>query len=310
MFILFYYYKLVIRKCDYMNNVLHLGLSYACNMRCEHCFVDKKRDLLSTEIICEIIDELYKRGLMILYYTYGEPLLAENLFDIMKYCQEKGIVQILMTNGYLMTEKIADSIKQYGVSNVYVSLDSSLALEHDKNRGIIGAYDKAINAIRILKKKNISVGISTAITEKNAEKLMEIYEIALREKVNIISFLRARNKNSPLMLSREKKEKYTEFVRFGIKQKKINLKFHDIELLDCLDEWKKEELISTEEFEKYYCMCCCHANNTVSIAPNGDVRNCNLTDHVIGNAIESSVTNILERNEENEGVVCCSTISK
>ena len=48
---------------------LHLGLSYACNMRCKHCFVNKKRDALDTDTCKNIIDMLYDKGLMVLIYT-------------------------------------------------------------------------------------------------------------------------------------------------------------------------------------------------------------------------------------------------
>ena len=109
-----------------MYSVLHLGISYACNMRCEHCFVKREKDRLTREKITRIIDELYKHGLLVVYYTYGEPLLSKNFFPISEYVAKKGLVQILMTNGSLLSDESAKRIKEIGISNVYISIDLSL----------------------------------------------------------------------------------------------------------------------------------------------------------------------------------------
>ena len=72
-----------------MINVLHIGLTYACNMNCKHCFVKKNKDSLTTIKIKELIDFLDTKGLMMVVYTYGEPLLAKNFEEISKYINNK-----------------------------------------------------------------------------------------------------------------------------------------------------------------------------------------------------------------------------
>ena len=79
-----------------MNNVittLHLGLSYACNLKCKHCYVSKQKDMLNSETIKHIIDTL--ESLQIVIYTYGEPLLAKNLLEIASYVKSKNIMQLI-----------------------------------------------------------------------------------------------------------------------------------------------------------------------------------------------------------------------
>lgn len=293
-----------------MYSVLHLGLSYACNMCCKHCFVERKTDFLSYDKTVEVLDELCEQGLMMLYYTYGEPLLSGIFFDVVKYAASKGLIQILMTNGSLITEQNIEYIKNSGISNVYVSIDSSDYNEHDENRGLNGAFDAAINSIKLMKKQGINVGLSTAVTEMNAMKLKGIYEIALKEDIKIVSFLRARENGTMISLSDDAQKAYKDFVQFGIKQKAISFKIHDLELLPVLTKWRQNDIITEEEYEKYYGMCCCHASTTVSIAPNGDVSNCNLINNNLGNLSCESIRSILERNKKDENIICCTTISK
>lgn len=292
-----------------MYTVLHLGLSYVCNMKCKHCFVVKNKDCLQKEQIFRILDDLCDKGLMFLYYTYGEPLLAKDFFEVSSYAGSKDLVQILMTNGSCISEKTIKKIKENKIANVYVSLDSSQEKIHDANRGVRGAYKLARRAIHMLKEQGINVGISTAVTPQNVNQLKEIYEIALSENVKIISFLRARENNTVIPLKEEEKKAYIDFVLFGIKQTKVNLKFHDFELLPFLKKWYEAGKISEDIYEKYYFMSCCHASTTLSIAPDGNVSNCNLINNKIAN-IGNTPLNKLWENIENENNVCCFTISE
>ena len=82
-----------------MVNMLHLGLSYNCNMRCSHCFVDKNMDKVSNDQIKKTVDYLIDKGLYMVVFTFGEPLLAKNFCDISNYLYDKGIFQVVMSNG-------------------------------------------------------------------------------------------------------------------------------------------------------------------------------------------------------------------
>ena len=288
---------------------LHLGLSYACNMHCEHCYVNRKKDRLDFERIQVIIDELYEQGLAIVYYTYGEPLLAKHFFDVARYVAEKGLVQILMTNGSLLTRDAVESIKAIGISNVYVSIDSADSREHDNNRGFDGAYDAALKGIRLLKEYDIHVGISSTVTPKNVLQLKDIYDLAIKENVRIVSFLRARVDGTVISLSEEARKAYIKFFRFGIEQKDINLKFHDPELLSVLKLWHEAGEIGDVVYEKYNGMNNCHKQSTVSVAPDGTVCRCNLIGDLLGNVFDMSISNILLE-EKNADIVCKFSVSK
>ena len=173
-----------------MINVLHIGLSYKCNMRCKHCFVSRQKDLINTNQIRKIVDVLYSKGLINIIYTYGEPLLAKNINEITSYAKQKGLNQTLMTNGYFLNQKIINMLLNNNVKNIMISLDSIDKEKHNSNRGLSNAFDKAIEAVKLLPKDKFNVGLAVSIDNSNIDELDSIVELEKDLNVKKISFIR------------------------------------------------------------------------------------------------------------------------
>lgn len=292
-----------------MINVLHLGLSYKCNMRCKHCFVNRKKDVLEEKDYYHIIDSLFEQGLFVLYYTFGEPLMSEYFEKVSSYAKRKGLVQILMTNGSLINEEKIKIIKENKISKVCVSIDHIEPQKHDDNRNYCGSFDKAVNALQLLKSNGIKTEMSVTVTDNNVECLDEIYALGQSLHVDYISFLRERKDGKNIRLQYE--SKYFDFFKRRIMRKEqINVLFHDSNLLPIIRELYNKKNIDELTYERYYEMNCCHSMYTMSVEPNGNVLRCNLIHDVIGNIHTKSLKSILdEEGEKNEGISCCSSLS-
>lgn len=289
---------------------LHLGVSYKCNMKCKHCFVEKKVDAISLDNIMNIIKTLSEKGLFMVYYTFGEPTLSEMWLSVAEKVKEMGLVQILMSNGYLIDDQMADRIKKAGISRVMISIDHSVPAHHDKNRGVIGAHRKAINAINTLKKHNIPVGIATTITSHNADVISDIYNLAIALNVGSISFLRERNHGH---IVEQGFESYYAFFDDYIKQERhaVSVQFHDPMLLRRIESAYTKGIISPDSYDKWQEMNCCHCQSTLAIAPNGDFMRCNLSEHILGNICDPNFNPvILEEGGKNEHFICCTVFSR
>lgn len=295
-----------------MINVLHLGLSYACNMKCKHCFVDKNLDRLNKDNFKHIIDVLYDNGLVMLYYTYGEPLLSDCFDEISKYAKQKGLVQILMTNGSVFTKKHIEIIKRNNVNNVFISLDHIDHNIHDENRGFNGAHSLATKAIQKCVQNNIKVGIATTVNQSNIDCLKHIYKFAIDNKVNIVSFLRERKNCKMVKMSQEQECKYKQFFVYCMKNTHlINVNFHDPSLLSTIKECYTNGEIDEKTYDKFYNMSLCHCQNTLSISPDGLVRCCNLSGKPFGDLNKEDIKLIIKRMKSlNENFICCSSVSK
>ena len=286
-----------------MINVLHIGLSYKCNMRCKHCFVSRQKDLINTNQIRKIVDVLYSKGLINIIYTYGEPLLAKNINEITSYAKQKGLNQTLMTNGYFLNQKIINMLLNNNVKNIMISLDSIDKEKHNSNRGLSNAFDKAIEAVKLLPKDKFNVGLAVSIDNSNIDELDSIVELAKDLNVKKISFLTKRIDGKLVLLGDIKR--LEEFLEKSLSCD-IKIVFHDYRLLKKIKEMYEKKIIDLNQYERLISMNSCHQNYTLSIAPNGDVFSCNLINNKIGNIREDDLENILEKRNEKKCINCYS----
>ena len=86
-------------------NLVAINLTRRCNLACKHCYLDAtvlKEGLdneLSTHEVMSILDELktMNRDLMVVL-TGGEPLLRDDLEEIVKYGSQLGLFLVVPSN--------------------------------------------------------------------------------------------------------------------------------------------------------------------------------------------------------------------
>lgn len=155
-----------------------------CNLRCLHCYNASGEnqvfnDELSDEQVLTLMKELAGLQLYNLCFCGGEPLLRKNLIvKCARILSEHNVPNISMvTNGLLMTKEIALELKEAGVTRVQVSLDGANACSHDRLRNQEGSFDKAIEAIKILKSVDMDPNIAFTPTSFNIDQFTELHEL-------------------------------------------------------------------------------------------------------------------------------------
>lgn len=275
----------------------HIGLSYACNMRCKHCFVNREKGRSYVEKnYRSIIDSLYNMGVLFLFYTFGEPTLSEKFYDSVEYAKKKGFYQILMSNGYfIQNDEVAKKIVDAGINKSCISIDYANEQEHDINRGVKGAWQKALNSLEVLKNNKMKTTISCTIRESNISDMDEIYQIGIDKKVNEISFLRERSPEGICSFSSAKEKDYKENLIRLIEQPSSTspkIIVHDKALIPSI---KKTRILDSPTLDKYIDMNTCFASNNLSIAPNGDVYRCALNYKCDGNLSKDNIEEIIKK---------------
>jgi len=150
------------------------------------------REELTTEELLGVIRDAAKIGVSLVDIDGGEPLLRKDIFILIKEIRKLGMTPLLVTNGTLMTEKMAKKLIDSGLSSIIVSLDGSNSEIHDKLRGVRGCFEKSIEAIKILRKvgkDKLTVGINTLITQENHRDLLNIAKLTKKLGINYIRFL-------------------------------------------------------------------------------------------------------------------------
>lgn len=135
-------------------------LTHRCNAQCVHCYsasgptAATATDLTTQEAL-EIIDDLAESGLLVLAFSGGEPMLRADWRDLVAHAVGRGLSVNIGTNGSTVTPRIADELRDLGVTSVTVSIDSDNPEVHDAFRGLAGLWSRATNAIRLLADRNV-----------------------------------------------------------------------------------------------------------------------------------------------------------
>jgi len=126
-------------KLPYMPLYAMIEPTSRCNISCEMCerslftFNREEKDMSLCKFE-KIIDELGDYLIFVVLWNYGEPLLHEDLEEMVAYCSKKGIITIVSTNGLLLERKRSLKLISAGLKYLIVSVDGANKQVYDKYR--------------------------------------------------------------------------------------------------------------------------------------------------------------------------------
>lgn len=174
--------------------VVLLYLTHACNSNCKYCSLSHVKDPkeLGTEEWKKVLLELRKwLGPFYLNLCGGEPFLRKDLFELIKFSNELGIITDVTTNGSLIDKKKAKEIVRSRLSKIVFSLEGIKRETHDESRQK-GQFDKIMAAIDMLKDKKINITLNTVINKYNLDELPNLVRFTSEKKLNGIKFVEVR----------------------------------------------------------------------------------------------------------------------
>lgn len=170
------------RAEGYVPLVISWNVTLKCNMKCPHCYINSTEGKLPDELnITEafnLIDQLAEVTRPLLILSGGEPLLRQDIFELIRYAKKMGFKVGLGSNGSLINSDMARRLKEAGVDIVSISLDSINPEKHDSFRGVKGAWEKAVNAIKALRDNDVIVQVNTTVTRENHTEISQIIKFA------------------------------------------------------------------------------------------------------------------------------------
>lgn len=185
-------------------NAYHLILapSYACNIRCTHCYLPHyNKSGLSKETVLKIIDDWStivqdERGAMggIFHLKGGEPLFLPYLNDVFNRLTQHRTLRFMMTtNGTLGSPEVYTQFRYLnealaGNVQIIVSLDGSNESINAQLRGK-GNFSKTIAFIQELRNAGITVYLNNVIHKGNLNDVAAFTQLAKDLDVQQINFL-------------------------------------------------------------------------------------------------------------------------
>jgi MoaA/NifB/PqqE/SkfB family radical SAM enzyme len=156
-----------------------LNITDRCNLRCIMCkqWRQENKQEISTEKWFDTIKQLKDIGIEEINFTGGEPLLRDDIFEMVKYASSLGITCGITTNGSLLTQNIINKLVESGIKIFTLSIDA-LNEEYEKIRGVEKIFKNVENAVELLsrlrKNKKIDVNISFVLMKKTLKHLQNV----------------------------------------------------------------------------------------------------------------------------------------
>jgi radical SAM protein with 4Fe4S-binding SPASM domain len=161
-------------------NHVNFLLTHHCNLRCRYCYAPLQPcKEASTRQVLTIIDILYKRGVFSLDLTGGEPLLRDDISQILHHCNDLDIDVGLATNGVSGRKKIESLARAWDKKKtIHISVDASTP---EKYYEITGSKNlqAVLDCTRALLEYDLDVIWNFVYTPLNKDDLESVCELAI-----------------------------------------------------------------------------------------------------------------------------------
>lgn len=160
-----------------------LGLGWViignCNLKCIMCYGNAEAlptTVLSTQDALRIADAIVAAQVMRVVISGGEPLLRDDIFQIIRYLRARGTNVILGTNGAFITEENVAELTACG--RVELSLDAATSELNNRirpsrqRRG--NAWHETLSGIKLCLDHGVNCRVITTVNSLNQTELPQI----------------------------------------------------------------------------------------------------------------------------------------
>ncbi len=160
---------------------LWIYTNYDCNLACVYCVAKSsplaQRRAIPLSTVISLVDEAVMNGFTSIYFTGGEPMLLDDIYEMVAY-SSKYLPTTILTNAMLIKGKRLERLLQQKNKNLFiqVSLDGATATDHDAYRGK-GTWDATMEGIDTLLKSGFQLKISTTETPANTHRICDLIHL-------------------------------------------------------------------------------------------------------------------------------------
>ena len=160
---------------------VHLEISDSCNLMCRHCFageLPRRGRPLELAELDQLFRQMSRMGSYRLGLTGGEPLLREDLFEIIDLALAHGLSPCVTTNGILLDEPTAREFGSRKLLWLNVSLEGASPRTNDPIRGQ-GSFDRVMQNLKVLAQYT-SFSLAFTVMRLNLHEIRNCAELALK----------------------------------------------------------------------------------------------------------------------------------
>jgi radical SAM protein with 4Fe4S-binding SPASM domain len=153
------------------------SITSKCNLRCRMCDIPYAEiEELTTQQWKDVIKDASRLGAQTVVFSGGEPLLREDIFELISFTRENNLNACVTSNGQLINESTAQKLSDSGVNVVNISIEGKRET-HDHLRGR-GSFDRAVCGLTNLRKYKVESTVASTVSKYNYQDLLYVLEVA------------------------------------------------------------------------------------------------------------------------------------
>lgn len=277
-----------------------LELTHRCNLSCRHCYQFPPRGPeMETSEWEELLEQLAEAGCLFVSLTGGEPLLREDLPELLSRAAELDFVVTVQTNATLLDKKAVRFMGGIPNLRVDVSLYGAAPSTHDYLTGVEGSFEATRRALDMLLSEGVPVLLKVTVGNFNVREVRDIATLARELGLEAIfsAMIFPRNDGDPAPTAfRLNDRELEEFTRFQVEYSLPLV----AELMGMEGKVEEKELLryltscaigppDPSGGRKHRCGC---ARIVFAVNPYGDVYPCVALPVVVGNVREERFADI------------------
>lgn len=267
------------------NHILYsvsLELTYRCNERCIHCYIDEQPSPtleLTTEEYKNLLREIREMGCMMLHLTGGEVTLRKDFFEIVEYAAGLGFCIDVYSNGYSVTDEQIQRLADLRINSLSFSFYSGNPEIHDSITQVKGSFKCSLHSMIVCKCLGIDTYIKTVVMKQNIDSYESLYQLGKLYDVEVVPSMAISNTHQGQssdkfrLLSPELYQRAVE----------IRARYYPDELV----------IPAPNSFDRRLCGA---GRSAISIDPYGEVFPCNAFPISLGNVRAGGLRKVWENN--------------
>ncbi len=241
----------------------HLDVTYRCNERCEHCYLDHDdHGEMTTAEIKDLLRQLVDAGVFFLTLSGGEVLMRRDAFEIIECARSLLFNVKLKTNAVMIREKEAQRLRSLGVEQVQISVYSHRPEVHDGITKLPGSLKRTMAAVRLLRAHGLRVNMANVLMRSNRADTEGVQALAKE----LGAHYTLDPTITPMM------DGNTSVLRHRVDSSELSTYFHDSDLVGDVESFcAPPTAVDDEVLEGLPCSA---GHTSCYISPYGDVYPC------------------------------------
>jgi MoaA/NifB/PqqE/SkfB family radical SAM enzyme len=105
--------------------LVHLCVSRRCNLDCGYCYeYDNSSQAIGLDELKDRVRHIHRLGALLVNLNGGEPLLNQDILELIRYIRSLGMVPVMNSNGYLLTREKIEQLGKAGLYAYQISVDA------------------------------------------------------------------------------------------------------------------------------------------------------------------------------------------